>query len=1606
MEMTTMKKCKVCDSELIPIGAKLVCSNENCTYQEYGHKKSWFKLFAEDDRIWSQLNQCQLPSVVAIQYERLRSLLQADELYGVQIKIKDIYETEVKFLVLVILSDTFNDDAKKKLFAPYIYLLMNSNPSLGTWLYLANELYKLGKDDNNPIYRILDSLIEYDNKEQIVAWRNANIGHGVLMPEDAQFFQDSLKEKVESLVSNYIENLVLYSEIRLCTKINEELVDIDNQVVLENTSEDTTELFILVQDKVYKLIPLIQCYKSSVYFFDSYIVKKSMTKYLSSSTNDKCTVLEKKLSDMFSSVKTIPSIEALEDNADDGLFLEGQVKRIDEIVAPSVFFRYDFIKKCINDWIRRYDNGNFLVEMKAGMGKTTFVKMVDQLSYNNFQIMDNTLCRAFYINSIYGYSKEYFINSITKSLLTTNSGEYITGDLAQINLESVNACNELANNINYIFRYYQKRMGVHKLIIFIDGLDEIPYSTNSTIADIIPSPDSLDKGIYFIFTSRLATDDVSTFTNNKVLAKLEFEDRLIVEPKTEVFGEYKDNLLKSITKNQSLPISIGERLIGLSNVNALELQYLLNLYRDLGTDIFDTIDESIGFIDFYWKSIKTLFGETYYTELLNLVKLLVFIPVPISSNNIAELLGESNVTFKLHAFLNTLKHWINSKRTGKNTLLQITRPEVIEWVDTIAADYGELLEIWKRHLDTYIGVELILLSVDELRILSIELLAVLKFDAKAFRDKYSNLLPLYLVQLNSYMHMIEELDYSLHRAIFHKIDELINNKIISLEPNLEICTYLDFGKILKEVGFIDDITLNVRHYVDQLSNQQKKKSAGFIWNLYQLIAQCYDLQGNQRDSQKYFALANSIQKEETYLKNKTKCQEYSLGDEYSSLYIQLQTAISHKNNARDTKALSVLQSIEKQCKVLKDYAGRDKSKKFDELLINCYLVYVNLYKKMDVDKALSYLQLAEKVSAQIGTFKVFEKSFSRLIILGQIYRKKGEYDRALEYYDLVQKILDSDTEKDKYIKPVDVANVYNSIANIYRDKKDYNAAVTFYTKGIDYLEAVEKRGIVIDKRSYLLMINNRVEVLNLLKKGKLYQMNMDCASAFEKSLTNKKTEKPLKRSLSDKDTYSFELAKSLFIKSDEESQSVNPFSELIEQGKEYWEKGEYNLALECYIKAKNFIGKSIGGVNIINSMDIVNLYNDIGMIYRDKGDYKTAITVYTEGIDEFEKARRNGDKIDRHLYVLLINNRRAMFYKLGIKDLFEEDSINLYKHYNDIDWQRINSNKAKLSDNSSISLTDVCTRKDYWNINYNLLSSKENYRNQSHITELIDKKNFNEAIHILKTIIAEDLPTLKCLDDLAYCYGEIGCENKSIELYLLIIVLCNYNYDIISKRVPNNSLISLSHLGIKGDYELAITEENNIGIIDKNNQIRIIPGPNLDQGLCSILGYNIPCYFRRLGLFSLSIVFYELGCFSIRKIISNTQMPLFPHLVIADEKNSRLRPLKEWFNMILENQKLDTDKSLYFYTLATRFYKNEVSEAERMKYLKKLKVIRMDYVLTGVLDLLPNMYIALELALRAMQYGSKDGKNLVIQIYSDKEFDGYDKSLVKYIERLNYKFNR
>lgn len=1437
-EIIVMKKCKICSSDLLAIGTKLVCSNENCTYQEDGKKKSWFQRFAENKLIWDAIELGCIPSVIDLQYERLRNLLKSNELYGVQIKIKDIYEIEIKFLVLIILSDAFYDDKKKRLYAQHIYNLMKSNPSLGTWLELAKKLYELSEDITSPIYRILKSLIEYDIKEQIVAWRNSNIGHGFLMLDSELSFQDTLKEKVESLVNNFVNNLALYSQIRLCIKLKGDPIDVTDKNILVNRLEEVNELFILVDGKAFKLIPLIQCYKSSIYFFDSYIVKNAMTKYLASCNNDKYTLLEKKLTDMFSSVKTILNLGMVDDSVDGGLFIEGQVKRVDEIIAPSIFFRYDFINKYINQWLKNYDKGNFLIEMKAGMGKTTFVKMVDQLAYNNFQISENILCRAFYINSIYGYTKEYFVNSLTNSLLKTNSGEHITGDLPQINLDSESASHEFALKINTIFRYYKQKFNIKKLVIFIDGLDEIPYSISATIADIIPATNSLDDGIYLICTSRLISDDISTFTRNKVLNQLKFNEKLCVAPKTDVFNDYKANLFKSINKKYSISTDTANKLIELSNINALELQYIINLYKDLGSNIFDNIKESNNFIDFYWGSIRKLFGDGYYNELLCIMQLLVFIPVPISSKEIAELLGESHVTFKLLAFLNTLKHWITSIRTGKDTLLQITRPEVVDWVTNNTSNYTSILATCKNNLDFYIDKIIKKLDASELRVFTIELLAILQFDIHAFNHKYNSLLELYLVQLNIHMFSLGELDYSLHRSVFLKIDKYIKAKQISFDSKFEVGMYLDFGKILKNAGFLNEVSLYIGDFASRLNNDQIDASAGLVWNLYQLIAQSYDLQGDSQVATKYFELAKKLQKKHSKSTSLADDRNISLANEYSSLVIQLETAVSYKNHSNYEDAIKTLEGIVQQCKKIKSCTDSTLTSKFDELLANTYNVYGNLFKRRNPDKALLYFKLAEELIELCGGSDS-SGVYARMLSLGQLYRVKHEYDLALKYYNKAWDYIELSKEHDKYIDPIDEANLYNSIANVYRDKNDFQEAIVYYTESIVLLESLA------------------------------------CSS--------------------------------------------KPF--------------------------------------------------------------------------------------DKTIYIMIVNNRRYMYYKLELFDLLEKDTEKIYENYDYINWEKLNQMSSGTQVFSSSLLNKLMKTKD----------SDEKYRiifrldreNCSTLFKYLNKQPIDYVINEIERMMIEDFPRLLFISALGIAYGKNKQIKKAIEFTLLLICLCQYSYNRIKLNYPRYRIYnSIDDLGRK---VVSNYTEDGIGVYtydkaDELVKVQSINDPGIGRNICILLGNNIPLYLIELKRFSLALLFFELGQFALKHTVCGSQ-PAKPALFLTSWSSKEVnKQLYSYINSIIENQVINKNKAIKLFKLALKFYNNDVTDADTINYIESWRLIKSGFTLRKSSGLLQNNYIALELALRAMQYGSKEGQILAAKIYKDKKFDRRNIRVSIYIEQLNCQY--
>ncbi len=96
---------------------------------------------------------------------------------------------------------------------------------------------------------------------------------------------------------------------------------------------------------------------------------------------------------------------------------------------------------------------------------------------------------------------------------------------------------------------------------------------------------------------------------------------------------------------------------------------------------------------------------------------------------------------------------------------------------------------------------------------------------------------------------------------------------------------------------------------------------------------------------------------------------------------------------------------------------------------------VTYAKKGDLNNALAYNNKALALYKELGDKK---GEAYELNDLAQVFRDKGEFDKALNYYE---KSLSLSSEKDK-------ANVYNNIAMVYGDKKEYPKVVSYLKKAI------------------------------------------------------------------------------------------------------------------------------------------------------------------------------------------------------------------------------------------------------------------------------------------------------------------------------------------------------------------------------------------------------------------------------------------------------------------------------------------------------------------------------------------------------------------------------
>ncbi len=461
-----------------------------------------------------------------------------------------------------------------------VFLLMESLPSLGRWENVANFLCKESCNEPSPVYLLLNDIVNVYKKNKITHWRNESIGHGAYSNPNNEEFKKGLKERI-SLIQNHFKKYVdEYSSIVLEIKVGDEYHSLRGYNNARNTNYEGHDLYVRYKKERILLIPFIQCLDNGIYFYDSYIKNINKGNFLNYNDGNKVKRNDQILNTLYGRVKKLCALSNVKGVAVNNMIINGNIlKEVEKLNKPSKLLNLHFIREKIENIITIDNKGILLLQMEDGMGKTTFVKMMDQLAYNEKNFGKYIMCRAIYINSTYMHTKKMVIRKLQQALITMNSGDCLDGDgLPDIDLNSCNIKKQLGDYINVILNYYKMYECVEKLVIIIDGIDELSRKDRE-IFGIIPELEILPDNVYIILTAR-SDCQLNSFIKNE-LSKIKFTYKLNV---TKNNMEYKKLICDVLTKNLNVDELCADKINDVMGGKLINLDIAIHAYQQYGND--------------------------------------------------------------------------------------------------------------------------------------------------------------------------------------------------------------------------------------------------------------------------------------------------------------------------------------------------------------------------------------------------------------------------------------------------------------------------------------------------------------------------------------------------------------------------------------------------------------------------------------------------------------------------------------------------------------------------------------------------------------------------------------------------------------------------------------------------------------------------------------------------------------------------------------------------------------------------------------------------------------------------------------------------------------
>lgn len=722
-----------------------------------------------------------------------------------------------------------------------------------------------------------------------------------------------------------------------------------------------------------------------------------------------------------------------------------------DLFAMEDFRRPGYLVSWLSEALSKHESGIFHLEMEKGMGKSTFVQALDPTRWTGpgGLALEDTTVRGYLINSPIYASLEAYCNSLPEIFNHNEAGDWIFEGsevcLQYLEPEGSQTAEQLSKFLHFYRDAFQSYYGTSRLLLVVDGLDEIPPEQARILLDALPSPGELRDGTYILLTSRLFSELPPQLRGAAALREVTENLRV-----GRLHHGYQDMLeeyaRETLLNDWNSPYEIDtETLVEKAEDRFLHLRPLrcfLESFR--GERLQESLPKGKALLERSLKRLRALYGEEFYREASKLAAILASAYEPLTLEEVAFLAGRGGIDSRLLACMAELRAFLKTDRSrgenlifmhaewkaaGKRALEGTIRDLIEGWIQECSErdhDKREPDNAGRSYLLSHLAEYCAEYGFDE-PLESGVIAALLADAAEGFKEETRD------------FHAVERLFLMLDSAV--KIYE----KLLELGGDVEdalALAYCERGAILlarqEEQRALADCNraLDIRLRLDE---EDRLPSRSGLEEVYLARGNVFKKMNKAQFAEADFAMAVQIRERQDQgdrLRDRDlPAQSYRIRGDF------------YKYDGEDIRFRpSMLAGIH-----------ANKGKAFDKLGQPERAV-------AEFDSALAILGRMDgegRLLDKSGLAKLHETR-------GDFFRLHAQPERAVAEYDRIFEILMKSRKRGYYVDQSDLANLYCKRGAAFMDQRQPERAIADFDEAIDMMDMLNSDRELADDRDFVI----------------------------------------------------------------------------------------------------------------------------------------------------------------------------------------------------------------------------------------------------------------------------------------------------------------------------------------------------------------------------------------------------------------------------------------------------------------------------------------------------------------------------------------------------------